>query len=213
MKGESGPKTYNILPGPRMGLITPEYLEEIAAVVRRHQVPFLKITGAQRLAIAGHAPETAAAIWRELGQPDEPEKPAGIQYVQACPGKTWCKFGRQDSLALGHKLEETLLGLELPAKTKVGVSGCRLNCCEGYLRDLGFFGTARGWSVVFGGNGGAVPRIGDVVGEGLSDDEAVTLARRCLDFYRQRARKMERTGRLMRRLDPVELREFLEKGP
>ncbi len=205
-------KTYNVLPGPRMGLITPEYLEEIAAAARRHGVPFLKITGAQRLAIAGHSPEIAAAIWRELGQPQGPKKPVGIHYIQACPGRQWCKFGRQDSLALGKKLESELLDLPLPAKTKVGISGCQFNCCEGYLRDLGVFGTTKGWTVVFGGNGGGSPRIGDVVGEGLSDEEVLRLARRCLDFYRERARKLERTGRLMRRTPLAELQHYLEQA-
>jgi NAD(P)H-nitrite reductase large subunit len=202
-------KTYNVLPGPKMGLVTAEYLEKIAELVRRFEVPFLKITGAQRLAIAGHSPETAAAIWQELGLPEGPKKPAGIHYLQACPGKRWCKYGRLDSLELGKKIEETLLAMELPAKTKVGISGCQFNCCESYLRDLGIFATTKGWNVVFGGNGGGAPRIGDLVGEGLSDQEAIALARRCLEFYRERARKMERTGRLMRRTALADLEDFL----
>lgn len=205
-------KSYHVLPGPRMGLITPDYLEEIAAVARRHQIPFLKITGAQRLAIAGHSPETARRIWEELGRPAGPQKPVGIHYIQACPGSQWCKYGRRDSLALGKTIEETLVDLPLPAKTKVGISGCQFNCCESYLRDLGFFGTTKGWSLVFGGNGGGAPRIGDVMGEGLSDEEAVRLARRCLDFYREKARKMERTGRLMRRTSLAELQGYLDSA-
>lgn len=202
-------KTFNVLPGPKMGLITPAYLEEIAAVARKHGVPFLKITGAQRLAIAGHSPETAAKIWQELGQAEGPKKPVGIHYIQACPGKAWCKYGRQDSLALGKKFEESLLALALPAKTKVGISGCQFNCCESYLRDLGVFGTTKGWSLVFGGNGGGSPRIGDVVGEGLSDAEVVALARRCLAYYQERARRLERTGRLMRRTALADLQQYL----
>ena len=202
-------KTYNVLPGPKMGLITPDYLEEIAAVARRHGVPFLKITGAQRLAIAGHSPETAARIWQELGQPEGPKKPVGIHYIQACPGKQWCKYGRQDSLALGKKLEEALFSLPLPGKTKVGISGCPFNCCESYIRDIGVFGTTKGWSLVFGGNGGGAPRIGDIVGEGLSDNDVVRLAHRCLEYYREKARRLERTGRLMRRTPLTELQSYL----
>ncbi|MDH5297833.1 MAG: nitrite reductase [Desulfobulbaceae bacterium] len=202
-------KIYNVLPGPKMGLVTPDYLEEIAAAARRHAVPFLKITGAQRLAIAGHQPEVAEKIWRELGQPTGPQKPVGIHYIQACPGREWCKYGRQDSLALGRKIEASLMALPLPAKTKVGISGCQFNCCESYIRDLGVFGTTKGWSLVFGGNGGGAPRIGDVVGEGLNDEEVVQLARRCLDFYREKARKLERTGRLMRRTPLSELQAYL----
>jgi NAD(P)H-nitrite reductase large subunit len=200
---------YNVLPGPRMGLITPDYLEEIAALSRKHSVPFLKITGAQRLAIAGHSPEVAEKIWQELGQTAGPKKPVGIHYIQACPGVKWCKYGRQDSLGLGRRIEEALLDIPLPAKTKIGISSCQFNCCESYIRDLGMFGTTKGWTLVFGGNGGGCPRIGDVVGEKLDEDQVIILATKCLDFFRKNARRMERTGRLMRRTPLEKLKEFL----
>ncbi len=194
-------QTYNVLPGTKMGVLTTEYLEKLTGIARKHNIPFFKITSAQRLAIVGHEPETAEQIWRELGQETGPQKPVGIHYIQACPGVKWCKYGRQDSLALGEKLEKAFGNLPLPAKTKVGISGCPLNCCESYVRDIGVFGKKNGWTLVFGGNGGGCPRIADIVAEGLSDDEVIDLLGKCLDFFRENARKMERTGRLMRRTD------------
>ncbi len=192
-------KTYNVLPGTKMGLLSIEYLEKLTAIARQHDIPFFKITSAQRLAIVGHTPETAERIWQELGQKTGPKKPVGIHYIQACPGLKWCKYGRQDSLALGEKLEKAFGGLPLPAKTKVGISGCPLNCCESYVRDIGVFGKKNGWTLVFGGNGGGCPRIADIVAEDLSDDEVIALVGKCLDYYRENARPMERTGRFMRR--------------
>jgi len=194
-------QTYNVLPGTKMGVLTKEYLEKLTGIARKHNIPFFKITSAQRLAIVGHEPETAEQIWRELGQETGPQKPVGIHYIQACPGVKWCKYGRQDSLALGEKLEKAFGNLPLPAKTKVGISGCPLNCCESYVRDIGVFGKKNGWTLVFGGNGGGCPRIADIVAEGLRDDEVIDLLGKCLDFFRENARKMERTGRLMRRTD------------
>ncbi|MDH4322041.1 MAG: hypothetical protein OEV73_11160 [Desulfobulbaceae bacterium] len=194
-------KSYNVLPGPVMGVVTADYLENLARVIRKHQIPLVKLTSAQRLAIAGHEPEALAEIWRDLGRSDAPAKPVGIHYIQACPGVQWCKFGRQDSLALGEKLSAALMALPLPAKTKVGISGCPMNCCECYVRDLGIFGKKNGWTLVFGGNGGGVPRLADVIAEGLHDDEVIALAERCLRYFAANARKMERTGRLMRRTD------------
>lgn len=193
-------KTYNVLPGTRMGILTTDYLEKLTRIAKKHDIPFFKITSAQRLAIVGHSPETAEQIWQELGQKTGPKKPAGIHYIQACPGVKWCRYGRQDSLALGEKLEKAFGGLKLPAKTKVGISGCPLNCCESYVRDIGIFGKKNGWTLVFGGNGGGCPRIGDIVAESLSDEEVIALTGKCLDFYRDNARPMERTGRLMRRV-------------
>ena len=193
-------KTYNILPGSKMGVLTTDYLETIARVARKHDIPFLKITSAQRLAIAGHAPEAVEQIWHDLGQSTgPPQKPVGVHYIQACPGSNWCKYGRQDSLALGEKLEKQFFGLSLPAKTKVGLSGCSMNCCESYIRDLGIFGKRNGWTLVFGGNGGGLPRIGDIIAEDLSDEQVLDLACKCLDFYREHARKRERTARFMGR--------------
>jgi NAD(P)H-nitrite reductase large subunit len=194
-------KTYNVLPGTKMGVLTTEYLKKLTEIAKKHDIPFFKITSAQRLAIVGHEPETAEKIWHELGQETGPKKPVGIHYIQACPGIKWCKYGRQDSLALGEKLQKEYGDLPLPAKTKVGISGCPLNCCESYVRDIGVFGKKNGWTLVFGGNGGGCPRIGDIIAENLSDDEVIGLVGKCFDFYRKNARKLERTGRLMKRTD------------
>jgi len=194
-------KTYNVLPGTRMGVITTDYLEKVTEVARKHNISFFKITSAQRLAIVGHEPETAEQIWQELGQETGPKKPVGIHYIQACPGIKWCKYGRQDSLAMGEKLEKIFGDLPLPAKTKVGISGCPLNCCESYVRDIGIFGKKNGWTLVFGGNGGGCPRIGDIIAENLNDDEVLELVGKCLDYYSKNARRLERTARLMRRTD------------
>jgi NAD(P)H-nitrite reductase large subunit len=191
--------TYNIVPGPKMGMVTPEYLEEVAAIARKYDVPFVKLSGAQRIAFVGHKAEVIEDIWQEFGQSEGPKKPVGIHYIQACPGMQWCKYGRQDSLVLGKKLEKKLMDIPLPAKTKVGISGCPMNCCESYIRDVGIFGMKKGWSLVFGGNGGGVPRIGDVIATGLGDEEVLELAEKCLRYYAERARKFERTGRFMRR--------------
>jgi len=200
-------KNYNVLPGPSMGVVTPEYLEALAAAARKHRVPFLKLTSAQRFAIAGHSPEAAQGVWQDLGHIEGPRKRIGIAYVQACPGMRWCKYGRMDSLALGEKIENRLREMPLPAKTKIGISGCPMNCCESYIRDVGIFAKKAGWTLVFGGNGGGLPRIGEVVATGLNDEEVIKLAGQCLNFYRSRARKLERTARFMERTPIEELRQ------
>lgn len=192
-------QTYNVIPGPKMGVVTPDFLETIARVARKHNVPLLKFTEAQRLAFIGQSPEEVEQIWHELGHSTGPQKPPGIHYIKACPGKTWCKYGVQDSLTLGAKIEEALLRLTLPAKTKVGISGCSMNCCEGFVRDIGIFGKKNGWTLIFGGNGAGRPRFGDIIGEGLTDDEILIRMESVLKYYSANARKRERTARFMDR--------------
>lgn len=202
-------KTYNVLPGSKQGVITADYLDKIAKVTKKHNIPLLKITSAQRLAIGGHPPEMVDDIWHDLGQESGPEKPKGIHYIKACPGSLWCKYGQQNSLALADKLEENIT-MSLPAKTKIGISGCSLNCCEGFLRDIGIFGKKKGWTLVFGGNGGGVPRIGDIIGQGLNDDEVIALAAKCLTAFKKLARPTERSARLMNRISLEDFKAALD---
>lgn len=206
---EQNHKSYNIVPGPRMGMVTPELLETIARVARKHQIPLMKLTEAQRLAFIGQDPGAIERIWQELGQDAGPQRPVGIHYIKACPGKRWCKYGVQDSLALGAKIEEALLGLTLPAKTKIGISGCSMNCCEGFVRDIGVFGKKHGWTLLFGGNGAGRPRFGNIIGEDLNDEELLAMAEKALIYYREHARARERTARFMDRTPLADLQAAL----
>jgi NAD(P)H-nitrite reductase large subunit len=195
-------KTYAIVPRIPMGILTPEILERMAAVARKYDVPAIKVTSAQRLALIGIKPEDLEAIWSEIGAQIGPAEGLCVHYVQACPGNNWCKFGQGDSLALAARIEKEFVGKMdfLPAKTKIGISGCKMNCAESYLRDLGAFAVPRkGWTVVAGGNSGGRPRIGDIVAEGLGDDETFVLVNRCLDYHSREANKRERMPRFVER--------------
>ncbi|OQX12553.1 MAG: nitrite reductase [Desulfobulbaceae bacterium A2] len=197
---ETKDTSYVILPGLHMGMLTLTDLERLTALVRKYQVPGVKVTGAQRVAFLGLAPERLAALRSELGLPEGAAHTRGrLHTVQACPGKAWCKYGLRDSLALGRRLEELTLERPLPAKVKVGISGCPMNCCESSLRDVGLQARNGGWRLSFGGNAANRPRIGDVVAEGLDDDQALALVRRCLEFYTDKAVYKTRSARFMER--------------
>ena len=193
-------KTYAVVPRTPMGMLTPVILENIAKVARKYEIPIIKITSGQRIALVGLKPEIIDDVWKELGMDAAPAVQLCVHYVQACPGNAVCKFGVRDSLGLGGKLEELFVGMELPAKVKIGISGCPLNCGEGYMRDLGAFGKKSGWTVMFGGNAGRRPRIGDVIAEGIDEKEVIDLAKRCFEYYRNNGKKSERTARFINRI-------------
>jgi len=200
-------QTYAIVPRTPMGLVTPDVLERIAAVARKHNIPVIKITSAQRMALVGMKPEVVEKVWNDLGMDVGPAVEICVHYVQACPGNTLCKFGAQNSLGLAEKLEKIFVGMELPAKAKIGISGCHFNCGESYVRDFGAFGRKSGWTVVFGGNSGRKPRIGDVIAEGLDDEQVIELAKKCFDYYAKNAKKKERTARFIERIGIDEFRK------
>jgi NAD(P)H-nitrite reductase large subunit len=110
------------------------------------------------------------------------------------------------------RLEEILRGLALPAKVRVGVSGCPRCCAESRVRDLGLIGGPSGWTLVFGGNAGARPRVADELARGLSDEAALELARRALAADGARAAKRQRTARFVEAVGLEALRQALDLG-
>jgi NAD(P)H-nitrite reductase large subunit len=194
-------KTYTVLPNIHAGMLTPKDLENLVALSKKYRVPQVKITSAQRIAILGLAPDDLEALKAELQIPASlPHAHNRVHYVQACPGSTWCKYGVSDALTLGRKIEQLELAGPLPAKVKVGVSGCRMCCCESWVRDVGLAAEKKGWQLIFGGNAAGRPRIGDLVAEGLSDDDAVALVEKTLNYYLQEARFKTRSARFMERI-------------
>jgi NAD(P)H-nitrite reductase large subunit len=202
-------ETYAIVPRIPMGILTPEILEKLAKVARKYSVRIIKITSGQRIALIGFKPQEIESAWKDLGMEIGPAEGLCVHYVQACPGTETCKFGQQDSLGLAAKIEKIYVGEKdfIPAKTKFGISGCRLNCAESYLRDIGAFATAEGWTVVVGGNSGGRPRIGNVIAEKLSEEKTLDLIKRCLDYYAKNANQRERMPRFIERIGIEEFKK------
>lgn len=193
-------KTYAIVPRTPLGIVTPQVLETIAQVVKKYEIPIIKITSGQRMALVGLKETDVAPAWKDLGIDVGRASELCVHYAQACPGTTVCRLGVQDSLDMGMELEKLFIGMELPAKVKFGVSGCPVCCGESYVRDVGVLGKKKGWTVVFGGNSGSRPRIGDIVAENIGKEEVIALVKRCLEYYAANGKKKERTARFMDRI-------------
>lgn len=193
-------KTYAVVPRIPAGLIKREDLKAIAEVVEKYDIPIVKITSGHRIALVGMTEEQILPIYEDLGMTEGKAVELCLHYVQACPGNDVCKFGVQDSLGFGTRIEALFSGMEMPAKFKVGVSGCPFLCAESLVRDLGLIGKKKGWTVVFGGNSGRKVREADVLAEDLSEEEATALARKCIAYYVANAKPKERTGPFMERV-------------
>jgi len=193
-------ETHAIVPRTPAGIVSPEDLEHISTVARRYSIPVIKITSGQRMALVGIKKEEVEKIWNKLGMTVGEATAPCVHYVQACPGTAVCTYGNQDSLTLGLELEEMYQDMNLPAKLKMGISECPRCCGGSFLRDIGVMGNARGWTVIFGGNSGGRPRIGDVMAKNLPANDAKDLVRRLLEYYRKNGKPRERTARFVERV-------------
>jgi len=193
-------ETYAIVPRTPVGLVTPDDLEALAGVARKYDIPVIKITSGQRFALVGLKKEDVDSVWQELNMDIGKATELCLHYVQACPGTAVCKFGVQDSLGLGTEIESFFTEMELPAKVKIGISGCPFCCGESFVRDIGIFGKKNGWTFIVGGSSARRPRIGDVLTENLSKEEVIDLTRRTLEYYRDKSKKKQRMARFIDRI-------------
>lgn len=193
-------ETYAIAPHIPCGIVTPDLLRKIADVSEKYNAKAMKITGATRIAIVGLKEEDLDNVWNDLGMTPGAAVGMCVRSVRCCPGTTFCKLGQQDSLGMGMKLDKKYHGMELPSKTKIAVSGCNLNCAEGWVRDIGLFGKPKGWTLLAGGNVGAKPRIAEELLRELTDDQALDAVEKIIVFYKENAKKGERVGKMIERV-------------
>lgn len=200
-------KTYAIVPRIPGGLIKRDHLLAIARAVEKYDIPIVKITSGQRIALVGLQECDLNNIYADLKMDPGKATELCLHYVQACPGTEVCRFGVRDSLGFGIKVENLLADMDLPAKLKLGISGCQFCCAESFVRDIGLVGKKNGWTLTFGGHSGNRARVGDIIAKDISDDEAMQMITKLLLFYIKNARKKERTSRFIDRFGVEEFKQ------
>jgi nitrite reductase (NADH) large subunit len=195
--------TYSVVPRVPGGEITPDQLIALGEVAKEFGL-YTKITGAQRIDLFGARVDQLPAIWSRLigvGMESGHAYGKALRTVKSCVGKTWCRFGVQDSTALAIDLELRYRGLRAPHKIKGAVSGCTRECAEAQGKDFGVIATEKGWNVYVGGNGGMRPQHGMLLAADLDRDTVFKYLDRFLMFYVRTADRLERTAVWINKLE------------
>lgn len=195
---KNGQRRYAITPRIPGGFIQPDQLQKYIDVANEFGA-VLKLTGSQRIMITNLKAEYVDKAWEMLGMEPAYTVSNRVRSVKICPGTTFCKRAKQDSVHLGMQIERKYLSLEMPSKMKIGVSGCPNSCTESRMKDVGVIGTVDGWNVYAGGSGGAHPRIGDLIAEVKTEKEALALVDRIIAYYKENA-QIERMGEFIDRI-------------
>ena len=208
--------TYSVVPRIWGGVTTPSELRAIADAADKYQVPTVKITGGQRIDLLGVRKQDLPAIWGDLNRAGFVSGHAygkALRTVKTCVGKEWCRFGTQDSTALGIALERMSWGAWTPHKFKMAVSGCPRNCAEATIKDLGVVAVESGWELHVGGNGGVKVRATDFLCKVQSEAQVLEYTAAFMQLYREEARYLERTAPWIERVGLDYVRQRLLEDP
>jgi nitrite reductase (NADH) large subunit len=197
--------TFSVVPRMKGGVTTAAELRRIADAADRFEIETIKVTGGQRIDLLGVKKEDLPAIWEALDMPSGMAYAKSVRTVKTCVGNVHCRFGLDDSMNTGIKLEGMLEGLHTPAKVKLGVTGCPRNCAEAYIKDIGLVAIEGGWEIYVGGAGGTVVRKGDKLATVETKEDAIQVAITFLQHYRETADYKERTYDYMERFSLEEI--------
>lgn len=203
-------ETYAIAPHIPGGITDADTLMKLAEVAKKYQVQAIKVTSAQRIALVGIREDDIESAWNDLGMDKGAAIGMCVRSVKVCPGTTFCKRAKQDSVALGLELDKRYHGHPLPGKFKIGVSGCPNSCAENAVKDLGFMGTKDGYTIMVGGNAAGRPRLAEPILMGKSHEEALEIADRVINLYSTVARKGQRLGTFIDAIGVDLLKNYLE---
>ncbi|OWK46410.1 nitrite reductase large subunit NirB [Fimbriiglobus ruber] len=186
--------TFSVIPRMYGGVTTADDLIKIGEVAKKHQVRMVKVTGGQRIDLLGITKDKLPEVWRDLGMPSGHAYTKAFRTCKTCVGSEFCRYGTNDSTALGIAIEKKFQGFEFPAKVKMAVSGCPRNCAESTVKDVGVIATEGGeWEVSIGGAAGASVRKTDILCRVKTQEEALQIIGRFLIYYRDNAKWLERT--------------------
>ncbi len=195
--------TYSVIPRMWGGMTTPQELRAVADVAEKFNVETVHVTGGQRIGLYGLKKQDLPAVWKEFtdaGMVSGHAYGKALRTVKTCVGKEWCRFGTQDSTAIGIKLEELSWGSWTPHKFKMAASGCPRNCAEATIKDFGVVCVDSGYELHVGGNGGIKVRATDFLCAVKTEEEVLEYAAAYMQFYREDAHYLERTAPWIERI-------------
>lgn len=191
---------FSVIPRMRGGQTTPQQLLKIAQVAEKYDVPLVKVTGSQRIGLYGVKKEDLPDIWEELDMTSASAYAKAVRSVKTCVGANFCRFGTQDSMGLGIKLEERFEYIDTPHKFKMGVAACPRSCVESGVKDFGVIGVENGFQIYIGGNGGTEVKEAQLLTTVETEQEVIDLCGAMLQYYRKTGIYAERTAPWLERL-------------
>ena len=201
--------TYSVVPRMYGGVTSADDLRKIADVADKYSVPLIKVTGGQRIDLFGVKKEDLPGMWADLDMPSGYAYGKTLRTVKTCVGESFCRFGTQDSMGLGVRMEKKFERIGTPHKFKMAVSACPRNCAESGIKDLGVVGVDGGWELYVGGNGGTHLRAADLFCKVKTDDEVMEMIGAFMQYYREDAVYLERTSVWVERVGLDHIKEVL----
>lgn len=129
----------------RAGNMTAEDLRKVAELAERYGNGHVHVTTRQAVEIPGVKEEAFEQALKDIIDVGLLPAVCGprIRPIVACPGNDTCPYGLRNTRVLAEKLDKQFVGKNLPAKTKIAISGCPNSCTKPQANDIGLKGVVK----------------------------------------------------------------------
>ncbi|MEI6831356.1 MAG: hypothetical protein WCK61_01465 [Candidatus Omnitrophota bacterium] len=195
------------------GIYKNKQLDRVSQIAKEFGRGFVHITVRQGIEIPFIKFEDISEVERLLKAAgvDNGTSGARLRATTVCPGNNWCKQGLINTFAFSDKIENELglkCGLDLPHKFKINISGCPNTCTRAQQSEIGIHGAIDlsskdkriGYAVYLGGCGGKTPHIGFKLDKVFSEDEALSLIKKVISFFKVNAKPKQRLALLIKEI-------------
>ena len=192
------------------GNVSSEQMAALSEIARKYGREYIYLTNRMNIIIPWIAQEHLNEVRQLVEKAGLVVGGTGptVRPIVACVG-TICEHGLADTQLLGRLLDEKLFGKRLPAKLKIGITGCPNDCGKVEINDIGFMGQEatdanaaeeKCYAMYLGGMFGRAHREGQRIGPLLSPEEAVAATEKVVDYMNRNAKPGERLGKLIDRV-------------
>lgn len=201
--------TYTIIPQMYGGKTTAGQLRTIAEVAEKYGITNMAVTSEQRIHLLGVKKKDLSAMLADLNMEVSSTYGHMVQNVKTSIGEHICRCDKHSSIELAISLEKRLEFLTTPYRVKMGVSACMHNGAGSTTKDIGVIGTGLGWEIYVGGSSGRNVRAGELLCLQSENEDVIEIICAFIQYYRETANFLERTGQWIERVGLVHVREIL----
>lgn len=205
-KNIDGKEKYSITPMIPGGYITPDQLIKIGEVAKKYKAS-VRLTSAQKITIGNLMKEDIDNIWKDLNMEPAIKDICSVINIDICSAN-FCRRSKYPIIGLGMKITKKYHGMELPAKVKIAVAGCKNSCTNAYSKDIGVLPDIDGkLFIVIGGKSGLKQRKYDLLADNLNERDVMLIIGKLLNYYKINALEGERLSSFIDRLSIEKIKE------
>lgn len=205
-KNIDGKEKYSITPMIPGGYVTPDQLIKIGEVAKKYKAS-VRLTSAQKITIGNLMKEEIDNIWKDLNMEPAIKDICSVINIDICSAN-FCRRSKYPIIGLGMKITKKYHGMELPAKVKIAVAGCKNSCTNAYSKDIGVLPDIDGkLFIVIGGKSGLKQRKYDLLADNLNERDVMLIIGKLLNYYKINSLEGERLSSFIDRLSIEKIKE------